>query len=97
MEAIDIKLLRDFQRLWLQALAIALVLACGVAILLTSVGLSVALSETRNAYYERNRFADVFVHATRAPVSLISEAARIEAAINQRWRNSAPRSQSVLI
>ena len=47
MEAIDIKLLRDFQRLWLQALAIALVLACGVAILLTSVGLSVALSEVR--------------------------------------------------
>ena len=88
MEAIDIKLLRDFQRLWLQALAIALVLACGVAILLTSVGLSVALSETRNAYYERNRFADVFVHATRAPVSLISEAARIEGVLSVEARIS---------
>lgn len=78
MDAIDIKLLRDFRRLWLQALAIALVLACGVAILLTSVGLSVALSETRSAYYERNRFADVFVHTTRAPVSLLSEISRLD-------------------
>ena len=49
MHAIDRKLLRDFRRLWMQALAIALVLACGVAILLTSVGISVALSETRSA------------------------------------------------
>jgi putative ABC transport system permease protein len=32
MHAIDIKLLRDFKRLWMQAVAIALVLACGVAI-----------------------------------------------------------------
>ena len=61
MQAIDQKLLRDFKRLWLQALAISLVLACGVAILLTSVGMYSALSETRAAYYERNRFADVFV------------------------------------
>ncbi|MEO0916378.1 MAG: ABC transporter permease, partial [Pseudomonadota bacterium] len=81
MAAIDRKLLRDFKRLWMQALAIALVLACGVAILLTSVGISVALSETRAAYYERNRFADVFVHATRAPDSLIAEIAEIEGVI----------------
>ena len=48
MQAIDRKLLRDFRRLWLQALAIALVLACGVAILLTSIGMYVAL--VGNAY-----------------------------------------------
>ena len=78
MQAIDRKLLRDFRRLWLQALAIALVLACGVAILLTSIGMYVALSETRTAYYERNRFADVFAHTVRAPLSLVPEIARIE-------------------
>ena len=81
MEALDKKLLRDFRRLWLQALAIALVLACGVAILLTSIGISVALSETRSAYYERNRFADVFVHTTRAPETLLPELAAIEGVI----------------
>ncbi|MEO0751592.1 MAG: FtsX-like permease family protein [Pseudomonadota bacterium] len=78
MQAIDQKLLRDFKRLWIQALAIALVLACGVAILLTSVGMHKALSDTRAAYYERNRFADVFAHATRAPLSILSEIERIK-------------------
>lgn len=71
MQAIDIKLLRDFQRLWLQGLAIAVVLACGVAILLTAFGMFTALDETRQAYYERNRFADVFVDANRVPRTLI--------------------------
>ena len=82
MDAIDIKLMRDFRRLWIQALAIALVLSCGVAVLLTSVGLSVALSETRSAYYERNRFADVFVQATRAPSSLLAEISRIDGVLS---------------
>lgn len=86
MDALDKKLLRDFRRLWMQALAIALVLACGVAILLTSVGISVALSETRSAYYERNRFADVFVHATRAPERLIAEIREIEGVLGVEAR-----------
>jgi putative ABC transport system permease protein len=71
MHAIDRKLLRDFRRLWAQALAIAIVLACGVAILITSFGMYRALDETRDAYYERNRFADVFSAVRRAPTSLV--------------------------
>ncbi|MEJ6395923.1 FtsX-like permease family protein [Gymnodinialimonas sp. 2305UL16-5] len=71
MQAIDIKLLRDFQRLWLQGLAIAIVLACGVAILLTAMGMFTALDDTRQAYYERNRFAEVFVEANRVPRTLL--------------------------
>ena len=78
LRAIDRKLLRDFRRLWLQATAIALVMACGVAILLTSIGMYSALSETREAYYERNRFADVFAAARRAPVSLLPEIAALD-------------------
>ncbi|SLN20199.1 ABC transporter permease [Roseisalinus antarcticus] len=73
MPAIDRKLLRDFRRLWAQALAIALVLACGVAILLTAFGMYRALDDTRSAYYERNRFGDVFASARRAPESLLRE------------------------
>jgi putative ABC transport system permease protein len=78
MHAIDRKLLRDLRRLWAQALAIALVLACGVAILLTSLGMYRALDETRTAYYERNGFADVFATARRAPLSLLREIGRID-------------------
>jgi putative ABC transport system permease protein len=86
MHALDLKLLRDFKRLWVQAIAIALVLACGVAILLTSVGMYKALSETRTAYYERNRFADVFAQTTRAPLSLLAEIARIDGVMNVEAR-----------
>lgn len=73
MNALDRKLLRDLRRLWAQALAIALVLACGVAILLTTFGTYGALEETRRAYYERNRFADVFADARRAPLPLMQD------------------------
>lgn len=78
MQALDRKLLRDFKRLWVQALAIAMVLACGVAILLTAVGMYQALQGTQEAYYGRNRFADVFATARRAPVSLLPEIAAVE-------------------
>ena len=86
MQTIDRKLIRDFRRLWLQALAIALVLACGVSILLTSVGMYTALSDTRQAYYERNRFADIFAHAKRAPVSILSEIAAIDGVLSVEGR-----------
>ncbi|UWR21825.1 ABC transporter permease [Sulfitobacter sp. S190] len=86
MQAIDQKLLRDFRRLWIQVFAIAMVLACGVAILLTSVGMYKALSETRTAYYERNRFADIFAHATRAPLSLLPEIERMNGVLGAEAR-----------
>ena len=70
MQALDIKLLRDFKRLWAQSLAIALVLACGVATLILAIGAYRSLDETRRAYYERYRFGDIFASATRAPKSL---------------------------
>lgn len=78
MSAIDLKLIRDFRRLWVQGLAIALVLACGVAILLMAWGMARALEDTRAAYYERNRFAHVFADARRAPLSLVPAIRAIE-------------------
>ena len=78
MRALEKKLFRDFLRLWAQGLAIALVLACGVSIFLMSFGMFGALSNTRDAYYERNRFADVFATLRRAPKSLETEIAAIE-------------------
>ncbi|NNU81687.1 FtsX-like permease family protein [Halovulum dunhuangense] len=78
MRALDRMLVRDFRRLAAQALAIALVLACGVATLLISFGMHRALDETRTAYYERNEFADIFVQARRVPLSLLPEIAAIE-------------------
>jgi putative ABC transport system permease protein len=73
MGALDRKLLRDIKRLWAQALAIALVVAGGVATLVLAVG----FEETRNAYYERYRFADVFASVRRAPKTLVDQIAVI--------------------
>jgi putative ABC transport system permease protein len=71
------KLLRDLVRLWPQALAIAMVMAAGAATLIVGAGAHGSLAETRAAYYERNRFADVFADLTRAPKILADDLARI--------------------
>ncbi len=78
MRALDRMLVRDVIRLRAQGLAIALVLACGVAVILMSVGMSRALEQTRAAYYDRNRFGDVFAEVSRAPRSILAEIAAIE-------------------
>jgi putative ABC transport system permease protein len=73
VHALDIKLFRDLLRLWAQALAIALVIAGGVATLILAVGSYRSLDETRAAYYERYRFADVFAVVSRAPKSVVDQ------------------------
>jgi len=77
MHPLDRKLLRDLWRLKTQALAIALVMAAGVATLVLAVGAYRSLNETRQTYYERYRFADIFATATRAPNWLADEIAEI--------------------
>jgi putative ABC transport system permease protein len=77
MPSLDVKLLRDLKRLWAQALAIALVVAGGVAALLMAVGSYRSLDETRITYYEQHRFADVFASVRRAPKSLVGRIAEI--------------------
>lgn len=73
MATLDLKLFRDFKRLWPQALAISLVIAGGVASLVLSVGSFRSLEETRSVYYEQYRFADVFASVARAPRSLLAD------------------------
>ena len=77
MRALDLKLVRDLRRLWAQALAIALVVGGGVATLMLAVGSHRSLDETRIAYYERYRFADVFAVVNRAPKALVDQVAEI--------------------
>jgi putative ABC transport system permease protein len=78
MRALDKKLIRDLGRLWAQSLAIALVMACGVATLILAVGTYRSLDETRSAYYDRYRFGNVFASAVRAPKALAETIATID-------------------
>ena len=64
---LDRKLLRDLKRLKGQAIAVAVVMACGLAMMITTRSLIASLDDTRADYYESNRFADVFGSLKRAP------------------------------
>ncbi|MCG8695156.1 MAG: ABC transporter permease [Minwuiales bacterium] len=77
MRALDRKLVRDVWRLRGQVVAIAFVVASGVALLLMSLSSIEALQETADAYYERYRFADVFASVKRAPETLTERIAEL--------------------
>lgn len=78
MRILDRKLLRDIRRMWAQVIAIALVMACGVATIVLAIGAYRSLEETRSAFYERYRFASVFADAVRAPLHLRARIAHVE-------------------
>lgn len=80
------KVLRDLRRLWAQVLAIALVLAAGVATLILGNGAYSSLAETRVRYYEENRFADIFADVTRAPRALLAEIGEIDGVLDAEAR-----------
>ena len=90
MRVLDRKLRRDLSRLWAQALAIALVMACGVATLILSVGAWRSLEETRSAFYDRYRFGTVFASATRAPRHLKSRIENISGVVSAELRIVKP-------
>ncbi|QLC25350.1 FtsX-like permease family protein [Parasphingopyxis algicola] len=78
MKALDLKLLRDLWRIRGQALAIALVVGAATATFVMSLGVYRSVMETRDIYYERNHFADVFSGMTRAPRSIVGRVEAIE-------------------
>src|SRR6476619_2868335 len=67
ISALDRKLLRDVSQMKGQTLAIAIVIAAGVATFVNSRTIVHSLELTRSTFYERYRFADVFARVKRAP------------------------------
>jgi putative ABC transport system permease protein len=78
MRALNVKLIRDVWSLRGQALAIAIVIAAGVATYVMSASTLAALSETRREYYEDYRFADVFASLKRAPDTLAARVRELD-------------------
>lgn len=77
MTPLNRKLLRDLWRIKGQAVAIGTVIAVGVLLLVMMSGLVTSLDETRRAYYERYRLAEVFASVNRAPEGLLNHLAAI--------------------
>ena len=77
MRSLNRKLLRDIWHIKGQALAISAVIACGVAIVIMTFGAMKSLQQTRDAYYEQYRFADVFSQLKRAPLRVARQIAEL--------------------
>ena len=71
------KLKRELWQIRGQVLAIALVIAGGIAVCLLSIVNYTSLDATRQQYYQAQQFADVFVSLKRAPRHLEQQIERI--------------------
>ena len=67
VSSLNRKLLRDLIHLRGQVIAIVLIVACGIASLVTMLSAYESLNLTQAAYYDQYHFADVFVQVKRAP------------------------------
>ncbi len=77
LAALDRKLFRDLWHVRGQALAIAAVIASGVALFVMELSTQASLALTRSDYYSQYRFAEVFARCKRAPTSLRDRIAAI--------------------
>jgi putative ABC transport system permease protein len=77
IKALDRKLWRDLVGMWGQALAIALVLASGVATFVMSLSTMDSLRLTQERFYDQHRFAEVFASLKRAPRHLARRIAEL--------------------
>ena len=90
MRALDRKLWRDLWHMRGQAVAIALVVMCGVATHVMFLSTLHALRETQQGYYREYRFADVFVSLKRAPEALRERIAALPGVARADTRVVAP-------
>jgi putative ABC transport system permease protein len=75
---LDRKVLRDLWRTRWQVLAIALLIACGVAVSVMAFSAQRAIAEAQARFYADTAFADVFAAAKRAPLSLASRLGKLD-------------------
>lgn len=86
MSALDKKLLRDLASLRGQVITIALVVACGIASYIAMRTAYDSLITSRDEYYEKYRFADVFANLKRAPGSLSERIENIPGVVEVQTR-----------
>lgn len=67
MRTLDRKLFRDLWRMRINAIAVAMVLGCGLSIFVMAVGMRESLERTRREYYAAQHMADLAVSLVRAP------------------------------
>lgn len=71
MRNLDRKLVRDLLQMKSQSIAIALVIAAGIAVFVMSMCASLTLREGQASFYRNYRFADIFSTVRRCPDSVM--------------------------
>jgi len=74
---LDRKLFRELRSSAGASSAIAIVIAAGVAVFVMALSTLNFLSHTRQTYYDRHRFADIFATANRVPNHIRDDIAKI--------------------
>lgn len=77
MTSLNRKLIRDVIHLRGQVVAVALVVACGIAAFVAMRSTYHSLLDSQAAYYQQYRFADVFAQVKRAPETISHRIAAI--------------------
>lgn len=77
MKALQRKALRDLWHMRSQALAIALVIAAGIAMLVMSQATLNSLQDTRDRLYSALRFSDIWVPLKRVPLAMAARVAEL--------------------
>ncbi|HYM01294.1 MAG TPA: FtsX-like permease family protein [Stellaceae bacterium] len=83
---LDRKLLRDLAQMKGQAITIALVVACGVAVFVAALSLYGSLRDAQGRYYAASHFADIFASLKRAPIALEPRLAELPGAAQLETR-----------
>lgn len=86
MTPLDRKLMRDLGAMKGQVAAVALVMACGLAMMILSRSLMLSLSQKRDLYYAENQMGSVFADLRRAPKSLLPRVTAIPGVTNVEAR-----------
>lgn len=77
MKTLQKKLLRDVQGLKSLVMTLAILVICGVSVLVSSWSAYESLEKARREYYEQYNFADVFVDFERAPSEVLDRLKKI--------------------
>lgn len=86
MNSLNRKLFRDLWHSRGQLIAIALVIACGIASFVMARSAYTSLTLTQNTYYNKYHFAQVFVSLKRAPETLKTQIADISGVAQTQTR-----------
>lgn len=90
MNALDRKLFRDIAKMKGQMFAVGIIMACGLAMMITVRSVILSLRNTQQTYYSDYRFADLFCDLKRAPNAVRTRLAAIPgiAAVETRVMSS---------